>query len=104
METLLRKYLWAVDLAVVALCATFLAMAASGAVESKLASTPMPARIAPAKPAKVESKPAFNKDPTAMLKRNMFCSTCPPIFAEVATEDPTITVEETKTALPLAVP
>ena len=103
METLLRKYLWAVDLAVVALCATFLGMAASGAVESKLASTPMPTRIAPAKPAKPDSKPAFNKDPTDMLKRNMFCSTCPPIFQEVVEEDKTVTVEETKTALPLAV-
>jgi len=102
-ETLLRKYLWAVDLAVVALCATFLGMAASGAVESKLASIPMPARIAPAKPAKTGSKPVFNKDPTALLKRNMFCSTCPPIFDEAVTEDPTTTVEETKTALPLAV-
>ena len=103
METLLRKYLWAVDLAVVALCATFLAMAASGAVESKLASTPMPARIAPAKPPKAESKPPFNKDPTAMLKRNMFCSTCPPIFEVATVEDKTVTVEETRTALPLAV-
>ena len=101
-ETLLRKYLWAVDLAVVALCATFLGMAASGAVESKLASIPMPARIATAKPAKPGAKPVFNKDPTALLKRNMFCSTCPPIFDEAVTEDPTVTVEETKTTLPLA--
>ena len=103
METLLRKYLWAVDLAVVALCATFLAMAASGAVESKLASTPMPARIAPAKPAKVESKPAFNKDPTAMLKRNMFCSTCPPIFEVAQPDAGPVPEQETRTALPLAV-
>ena len=101
-ETLLRKYLWAVDLAVVALCATFLGMAASGAVESKLASLPAPVRVAPAKPAKPDSKPAFNKDPTAMLKRNMFCSTCPPIFEVAVAEDNTVTIEETKTALPLA--
>jgi general secretion pathway protein C len=101
-ETLLRKYLWAVDLAVVALCATFLGMAASGAVESKLASLPAPARIAPAKVAKPDSKPAFNKDPTAMLKRNMFCSTCPPIFEVAVLEDNTVTIEETKTTLPLA--
>ena len=101
-ETLLRKYLWAVDLAVVALCATFLGMAASGAVESKLASLPAPVRVAPVKPAKPDSKPAFNKDPTAMLKRNMFCSTCPPIFEVAVPDDPTTTVEETKTLLPLA--
>jgi hypothetical protein len=39
-------------------------------------------RIAPAKPPKPDTKPAFNKDPKAILKRNMFCSTCPPIFEE----------------------
>jgi general secretion pathway protein C len=102
-ETLLRKYLWAVDLGVVALCATFLAMAASGAVESKLASLPAPARIAPVKPVKTDTKAAFNKDPKPILKRNMFCSTCPPILDEDAVvEDLTVTIEETKTALPLA--
>ena len=63
METLLRKYLWAVDLAVVALCATFLGMAASGAVESKFASAPAPARPALPKPSKPAGKPALNKDP-----------------------------------------
>ncbi len=103
METLLRKYLWAIDLAVVALCAMFLGMAASGAVESKLASTPVPLRIAPAKPHKPDGKPAFNKDPTAVLKRNMFCSTCPPIFDVDAPDDPENPPElDTKTALPLA--
>jgi general secretion pathway protein C len=101
-ETLLRKYLWAVDLAVVALCATFLGMAASGAVESKLASMPVPPRVAPPKPPKPDSKPVFNKDPTDLLKRNMFCSTCPPIFEVEEPLDPTTTVEETKTTLPLA--
>jgi general secretion pathway protein C len=102
-ETLLRKYLWAVDLAVVALCATFLGMSASGAVESKLASMAVPPRIAPAKPPKPDSKPAFNKDPTALLKRNMFCSTCPPIFEEAAIDTGLVVEQETKTALPLAV-
>jgi general secretion pathway protein C len=102
-ETLLRKYLWAVDLGVVALCATFLAMAASGAVESKLASLPAPARIASVKMAKTDAKVVFNKDPKPILKRNIFCSTCPPILDEDAVvEDMTLTVEETKTTLPLA--
>jgi general secretion pathway protein C len=101
-ETLLRKYLWAVDLAVVALCATFLGMAASGAVESKLASSPAPARVAPPKPAKPDSKPAFNKDPTALLKRNMFCSTCPPLFEVSQIDTGPVEEPETKTALPLA--
>lgn len=102
-ETLLRKYLWAVDLAVVALCATFLGMSASGAVESKLASMAVPPRIAPAKPSKPDSKPAFNKDPTAILKRNMFCSTCPPIFEVAEVDTGQVVEQETRTALPLAV-
>ena len=101
-ETLLRKYLWAVDFTVVALCATFLGMAASGAVESKLAGMAVTTRIAPAKPAKPEGKAGFSKDPTAILRRNIFCSTCPPLLDEDAPADPTVTIEETKTALPLA--
>ena len=104
METLLRKYLWAVDLAVVALCATFIGMAASGAVESKLAGMTAPVRVAPAKPPKPDNKPTYSKDPTAILRRNIFCSKCPPILdQDVVKEDPTVTIEETKTTLPLAV-
>jgi general secretion pathway protein C len=103
-ETLLRKYLWAVDLAVVALCATFLGMAASGAVESKLASVPPPARRAITKPPKPEAKPAFDKDPKPLLRRNIFCATCPPLLDEgVAVEGPEVlTDQQTKTALPIA--
>jgi general secretion pathway protein C len=102
-ETLLRKYLWAVDLVVVALCATFLGMAASGAVESKLASTPTTARVAPPKPQKPDSKQAFNKDPRAILRRNIFCSTCPPILEDdVPTGTETTTEVQVKTALPIA--
>ncbi len=102
METLLRKYLWAVDLVVTAVCATFLGMAASGAVESKFASLPAPAKAVLPKPAKPAGKPAFDKDPTAILRRNIFCATCPPFFDDTATET-TVDVEvQTKTALPLA--
>ena len=105
LETLLRKYLWAVDLAVVALCATFLGMAASGAVESRVASLPVPVRAPVVKAPKVETTPVFNKDPIAILKRNMFCSACPPIIDDPNKpgEDETVTVQETKTTLPLAV-
>ena len=102
METLLRKYLWAVDLAVVAVCATFLGMAASGAVESKFASLPATAKAALSKPPKPAAKPAFNKDATAILKRNIFCSTCPSFFEETATDTATDVDVQTKTALPLA--
>ena len=102
METLLRKYLWAVDLAVVAVCATFLGMAASGAVESKFASLPATAKAALSKPPKPAAKPAFNKETTAILKRNIFCSTCPSFFEETATDTATDVDVQTKTALPLA--
>jgi general secretion pathway protein C len=91
---------------VVAFCATFLGMAASGAVESKIASMPAPVRAPVAKAPKAEAKPAFNKDPIGILKRNVFCSACPPIIEDpnkVEKEDPTVTVQETKTTLPLAV-
>jgi len=104
-ETLLRKYLWAVDLAVVALCSTFLGMAASGAVESKFASMPAPARTTVARAPKPETKAAFSKDPRAILVRNVFCSTCPPILDDPnkPVEDETVTEQETKTTLPIAV-
>ena len=103
-ETLLRKYLWAVDLVVVALCSTFLGMAASGAIELKMASLPEPARAPPPRPVKAEPKPAFNKDPTAILTRNVFCSTCPPILGDDQADPdagppPEI---EIKTSMPIA--
>jgi general secretion pathway protein C len=105
-ETLLRKYLWAVDLAVVALCATFLGMAASGAVASKFASMPAPVRAPAAKAAKAETKIAFNKDPTGILKRNVFCSACPPILGEAKKDDEPVEAPPeppAKTTLPLAI-
>ena len=105
METLLRKYLWAVDLAVVAMCATFLGMAASGAVESKLAALPPPAKPVLPKPPKPEAKPTFNKDPKAILMRNIFCATCPPLlFDETAAAEKAPDLDQlgVKTALPLA--
>jgi general secretion pathway protein C len=102
-ETLLRKYLWTLDLAVVALCSTFLALAASGAIESKLAGAFTPARQAIAKPPKAESKLVFDKDPKPILRRNIFCSTCPPILDEATAESDKPLVDlETKTTLPLA--
>ena len=105
-ETLLRKYLWAVDLAVVAFCSMFLAMAASGAVASKFASMPAPVRAPVVKAQKPEAKAAFNKDPTGILKRNVFCSTCPPIIADptkVTDDEEPKVADPVKTTLPLAV-
>ena len=107
METLLRKYLWALDLAVVALCATFLGNAASSAVESKIvASIPAPQSAAnkPRRPEPVSAN--TSKDPTEILKRNIFCATCPPILGGQEPDsgvpiDPA--AEPVKTTLPLAI-
>ena len=102
METLLRKYLWAVDLAVIAVCATFLGMAASGAVESRFASLPAPAKAVLPKPPRPAGKPPFDKNSTAILKRNIFCSTCPSFFEDTATETTVDVDVQTRTELPLA--
>ncbi len=80
METLLRKYLWAVDLAVIALCAMFAARAAATAIESSLVKTTAtikrPARaVTPA-----SAGPVYSKQIEDILKRNVFCSKCPPIL------------------------
>lgn len=82
METLLRKYLWAIDLAVLVVSAVFAARATGVMIETALGrATP----IVPAlhRPSTANtSTTAYNKDVEAILKRNMFCSTCPPIIEE----------------------
>jgi general secretion pathway protein C len=102
-ETLLRKYLWAIDLAVVAMCATFLGMAGSGAVASKLALVPPSVKPAVAKLSKPETKATFDKNPRPILKRNIFCSTCPSLLDEAVNEEnePEPTEQQTKTTLPI---
>ena len=87
MELLLRKYLWAVDGLIVALCAVFLARASATAIGGKLvvgggAAAPRPARVVAAAPA----APAYTKQVEEILNRNIFCSTCPPILAKPVTD------------------
>jgi general secretion pathway protein C len=102
-ETLLRKYLWVVDLVVVALCSTFLGMAASSAVESKFASIPAPVHRPAARPGKPDSKLSFDKNPKSILRRNVFCSACPPLLEEdAAAAEPEEIDQQVKTALPIA--
>jgi len=100
-EALLRKYLWGIDLAVIAFCAVFLARAASSAVESSIVVPPQRAMY---RPPRVQAPVVYNKDIEPILKRNVFCSTCPPIVdkpvegaqASTGVEPPQ------KTSLPLA--
>lgn len=106
MEALLKKYLWALDLAVVALCSTFLGSAASNAIESKVVAMIPPAPPAPVKARKAEPVAATSKAPEAILKRNIFCSTCPPILDNPnpdAGSGPEPETPPEKTALPIAI-
>ena len=81
METLLRKYLWAIDLVVIGLCAMFAGRAAATIVESKMAALVPPAKKA-ARSAPARAATVYTKTVDEILKRNIFCSTCPPILAE----------------------
>jgi len=103
METLLRKYLWAIDLAVIVVSAMFAARATGVMIETALgrATPTVPALHRPLS----ESAPTthYNKDVEAILKRNIFCSTCPPIIEEPTTDDPgvPVTPSPVRTSLPL---
>jgi general secretion pathway protein C len=79
METLLRKYLWAIDLAVIAICAVFSARATATLIESKLARVAPAAKAAPRAVAPPQTT-FYSKQFEEILKRNIFCSTCPPIL------------------------
>ena len=80
METLLRKYLWAVDGLIVVLCAVFLARASATVIGGKMlvsGGAPKPVtRVATAPTA----APVYGKQVEEILRRNIFCSTCPPIL------------------------
>jgi general secretion pathway protein C len=99
-EALLRKYVWAIDLVVIALCAVFLARASSSAVEASIVvPPPRPA----ARLAKTQSATVYTKEVEDILKRNMFCSTCPPIIAVAETPGAeTQNAAPQKTSLPLS--
>jgi len=80
METLLRKYLSLVDLAVVALCAIFAARATATAIEAGFVSGIPTAKHAPKPPASPAATTVYSKQVEEILNRNIFCSTCPPIL------------------------
>ena len=102
METLLRKYLWAIDLLVVAICAIFSARATATLIETKLASAGPPAKAAPRLMA-AAPQTVYSKDFEEILKRNIFCSTCPPIIKpiETTTAGPPPDPQPQRTTLPL---
>lgn len=102
METLLRKYLVAVDLAVIAICAMFAARATATAIEAAMASNVPPMKPAAHVATTVAQGPVYSKEVEEILKRNIFCSTCPPILPKaVDTAGPPPPPELQKTSLPL---
>ena len=67
METLLRKYLWAVDGLVVALCMIFLARATSTAIEKKLVVSGPPAKAAVRAAVATSAAPVYTKQVEEIL-------------------------------------
>jgi general secretion pathway protein C len=101
METLLRKYLSFVDLAVIALCAVFGARATSTAIEAGFASGIPAAKHAPKPPSAPTATTVYSKQVEEILNRNIFCSTCPPILGQPETPGAPVVPPLQKTSLPL---
>jgi general secretion pathway protein C len=104
METLIRKYLWAIDLLAIALAAVFVARATGVFLESVM-SRNTPAFTISRRATSETAAPAtyYGKQVEDILKRNVFCSTCPPILPEPEKETagPAPDPEPTRTTLPL---
>ena len=100
METLLRKYLWVIDLVVVAICAVFSARATATVIETKMARTAPPPKAAP-RVAAAASQTVYTKEFEDILKRNVFCSTCPPIIPPPDVVGPAPDLQPQRTTLPI---
>src|SRR4029079_12455471 len=101
METLLRKYLWAIDLAVIAICSIFSARATATLIEQAIASKVPPPKPPPRVVA-AQTQTVYTKQIEDILNRNVFCSTCPPILKkDVPEPGPPKPLEPQRTTLPL---
>lgn len=102
METLLRKYLWAIDLVAIAVCSIFFARASATAIDASIA-----AKVPPPKPvphlSAAQPQTVYSKDNEEILKRNIFCSTCPPIIKPPETQGDVAPVDPVpqRTTLPI---
>ena len=103
METLLRKYLSAVDLVVIAICAIFAARATATAIDAGMASNVPTVKPGGRPVVAAPSGPVYSKEVEEILKRNIFCSTCPPILGKPEAPGAPPVPELQKTALPLKV-
>jgi len=78
-------------------------LAASATVAMKIGPMRPPLPIGQPLPARFERLPAFDKRPDAIVRRNIFCSRCPPLSFEIADADAKrAAVTERRTALPIA--
>jgi general secretion pathway protein C len=100
METLLSKYLGAVDLVVIALCAIFGARATATVIESSLVNG-IPSAKHSSKPVAAAAPAVYTKQVEEILKRNIFCSTCPPILPVPVTPGAPVVPPLERTSLPL---
>jgi general secretion pathway protein C len=103
METLLRKYLWAIDLAVIAVCAIFSARATATLIQTRITRITPPVRGVLRSAPIASTGTYYGKQVEEILNRNIFCSTCPPILGkpvEVGT-GPALDPPLQRTSLPL---
>ena len=103
METLLRKYLWALDLLAIAIGSVFAARATGVMIESALGRNTPVVQAVRRSPSDTQTATYYDKQVEAILKRNIFCSTCPPILAEPESTEPTVPppAVPVRTSLPL---
>ena len=90
METLLRKYLWALDLLAIAIGSVFAARATGVMIESALGRNTPVVQAVRRSPSDTQTATYYDKQVEAILKRNIFCSTCPPILAEPESTEPPV--------------
>jgi general secretion pathway protein C len=101
-EALVRRYLWVLDFVVAAMCALLMARATASLIEGRITAATPPTRPAP-RPYDSSFAPVVGKQMETILKRNVFCSTCPPILEQpksAETEDHSKD-QPVKTSLPL---
>ncbi len=86
MEVFLKKHFWVFNLAVIALAAFFLARGTVHLLEASYLPPAEKTTVAVHKPI-TPVAPTHGKDYTEILKRNVFCSMCPPIIKEPEKEN-----------------
>src|SRR5687767_3094266 len=102
MEVFFKKHFWVFNLVVISVFAAFSARAAS----HLLAGAYLPAAERPKVAVKpiAQATPPRQKDDLEILKRNIFCSTCPPIIVQPSSGEGGGPIENTgpqRTTMPL---